>query len=207
MSSPTLRLFINGKREATAVHTTDGTLLQVYPMRQHFADEQQWRQVWERTATFRITITENSRYLPAIQVPPAQKPERCEDWAHKETTKCVAPPGSYYIGDLCYALSDDLYDTVFGRLGGYDAGMYAKKDSTDFFFLNHTDHGDGMYAGSDCKDFAVDAGIIGICPVSLLTKDGDGGHVYTFTEPVRCLFRDGSFLFRSATKELLIDTE
>lgn len=203
-----LRFYKNGKRLSTAFPYRDEYLIQAYPMRQRFADEASWRQWWETTAKPRIRITENSRTLPPFQMPASPEPSTPTptDWTHRETTKCVLPPGKYYIGDLCYALSESLYQDVFGGLGGFDSGLYKKNNSTDCFMVDQTAFGDGLYFGSDNKEFAVDAGILGICPVSMMLRDGDGGHVYEFSEPVRCLFLNGRFYFRSGTTELLIDT-
>lgn len=131
------------------------------------------------------------------------------DWTHKETYKFTAPAGKYYIGDLCYALSDSVYESIFGNLGGYESGLYQKKDSTDFFLVDNTAYGDGLYGGTDGKEFAVDAGIIGICPASMIgpEKDGDGGHIYEFKDPVKCRFSGGVFTFKSGYIRLVINTE
>lgn len=45
--SKTLRFYVNNKRVSTAVRVTDGYILQVYPMRQRFADEEDWCSFWE----------------------------------------------------------------------------------------------------------------------------------------------------------------
>lgn len=135
-----------------------------------------------------------------------------EEWTHKETHKTTLPAGKYYIGDLCYALADDIYDGVFGNIGGYDSGLYKKNDS-EFFFVDNTAYGDGMYGATDGNEFAVDAGIIGICPASMIgkgtgrEKDGDGGHIYEFKEPVKCTFNSGVFTFKSGFRKLVINTE
>ena len=28
--------------------------------------------------------------------------------------KCTLPPGRYYIGDICYALKNEIYDNIWG---------------------------------------------------------------------------------------------
>ena len=45
--SKTLRFYVNNKRVSTAVRVADGYILQVYPMRQRFADEGDWLSFWE----------------------------------------------------------------------------------------------------------------------------------------------------------------
>jgi hypothetical protein len=115
------------------------------------------------------------------------------------------PPGTYYIGDLCYALDDKVYDKIFGDVGGYANGMY-QKSLQEFFLVDSTAIGDGEYQGTDGKQYAVDAGIIGITPISCMLKSGDGGHVHTFHHKVSVDFKDGVFEFFSLDKYLTIDT-
>jgi hypothetical protein len=146
----------------------------------------------------------------AAGAPPRAKAKRAslKNWNFTPTNSFskTLPAGTYYIGDLCYALSDDVYDNVFGD-AGYESGIYAEKDSDRVFLVNGTAYGDGEYPGSDGNRFAVDAGIIGICSQSLMEKSGDGGHVYTFTSPVHCTFkRDGRFFFSDQRTRLVVDT-
>jgi len=86
-------------------------------------------------------------------------------------------------------------------------GIYSEKSTGRTFLVNSTAWGDGEYPGSDGKKFAVDAGIIGICPESLMAKDDGGGHMYTFKTPVDCDFRGGRFrFFWDSGSFLVIDT-
>jgi hypothetical protein len=128
------------------------------------------------------------------------------DWQYSSVMKYTFPAGTYYIGDLCYVLGDDVYDKVYG---GYDYrdGVYAKKGTSEIFMVGGTACGDGFYEGSDENGFAVDAGIIGITPSSCIRKNNGGGHTYTFSEPVKCTFKSGIFEFVSGDTTLTIDTE
>ena len=128
-----------------------------------------------------------------------------EDWEHSNVKKYICPAGKYYIGDLCYVLGDSIYDTIFGGFG-YESGLYKKKNTSEFFFVSGTAYGDGCYVGSDSKEFCVDAGIIGICPITCMSKDDGGGHIYTFTDPVECIFKNGIFKFISKQQILTINT-
>ena len=105
-----------------------------------------------------------------------------------------------------YVLDEELSEDIFGEMEVYINGLYTKKDSTDFFFLARTGCGDGEYQGSDGHLFSVDAGIIGIAPISLCSEDMKGGHVYTFKDTVSCSFYDGTFTFESEEKWLEINT-
>ena len=199
MSVPIVRFFNNNKRVATAVYTKKGEFLQVYPEKKVFPSENNWKGYWEAacTPTFRVEEDKNA--------PPVRRLKE-DDWTAQEIFRFTAPAGEYYIGDLCYVLSDEVYDTIFGGLGGYDSGLYKEKGTERFFLVDNTAYGDGLYHGNDGKEFGVDAGIIGICPKSLCSKDGNGGQFYTFKEPVKCRFGKGKFEFRSGYIHLVIDT-
>ena len=143
-----------------------------------------------------------------ISVPHHLK-EEVKNWTHRRTEMCIIPAGRYYIGDLCYALPDTIYDYVFGGTV-YDAGFYKNEDRNTFFFLGNTYAGDGDYKGSDGFHYSVDSGTIGICPVELLTNENHVkslGKVYSFKGPVQCSAINGVFKFYSLYEyHLIIDT-
>lgn len=76
--------------------------------------------------------------------------------------------GKMYIGDLCYALSDEVYNNVWGG-HNYEDGAYNTPDG--MFAVVGTAYGDGTYSSNIGFDFPVDAGIIGICDGKLAVKD------------------------------------
>lgn len=209
MSSLTTRFFANNNRVSTAVLTRKGEFFQVYPVKKFFPSENEWRSYWQQNTTVATRVEVETR-PPRASPAKAAKPKKqvkanVKDWMMRPVTKFTAPPGKYYIGDLCYALSDDIYDRIFG-LYGYESGLYSHNNGKDFFLVDGTAYGDGCYPSSDGKEFAVDAGIIGICPASLAGKGGDGGHFYTFDSEVRCSFKSGRFTFDSGYNTLVIDT-
>lgn len=115
-------------------------------------------------------------------------------WDYKEGTKKVTlPPGKYYIGDLCYALKEEIYDKVYGGQG-YEDGLYT---STLGSFMMHGTGGDGCFKGSDGYDYPVDAAHIGIASLACCNPEDKiyGGKVFTFTSPVECKFNDTAFTF------------
>ncbi len=140
----------------------------------------------------------------------AEKTPSASDWNFKEVYRFEAPPGTYYIGDLCYFLHDKLYDAVYGG-HGYESGLYTQKNGDpDFFMVDNTAYGDGCYNGSDGFEYGVDAGIIGIASRNLGPKDDSevyGGQLHTFKDPVEIKFKNGVFRFNSRSKYLIIDTE
>lgn len=79
-----------------------------------------------------------------------------------------------YVGDLCYCLNDAVYQEAI-ELADYEG----KFDSTvsgmhvEGAFVS-TQYGDGSYIGSDSREYAVDAGIIGIANItSAAATDGE----------------------------------
>lgn len=127
-------------------------------------------------------------------------------WSYRHELTYTAPPGTYYIGDLCYALYEIIYDNVFGG-HGYDAGFYSKGKS--FFMVDGTAYGDGDYLGSDNNHYLVDAGIIGICSEDLIDPNNrsvNGGKIHTFNQPVVIRFRGGVFHFTSGYTHITINT-
>jgi hypothetical protein len=125
-----------------------------------------------------------------------------------EYTKGVTatlPAGRYYIGDLCYALKDTIYQGVFGE-NGYAPGHY--KIVAGEFMIGRTAYGDGSYLGSNDFTYGVDAAIIGIASMSVCNPEEEvyGGTLHTFTEPVKCTFKNGLFEFSSGSWYLEIDT-
>ena len=115
----------------------------------------------------------------------------------------VLPAGTYYIGDICYVLSDELYDNIFGGTG-YECGHYTSAEGQ--FLVSHTFAGDGTYPGSDGFEYLVDAAIIGIVSQPLLSKETDGGNIYEFATDVSVTMEDGVFTFESDDVSLEINT-
>ena len=224
--SSTLRLFLNDNRISTAVRVKSGSILQTYPARTTFLDEVAWREHWDLQMKPKIILKisypsdsekEEEEELPApapapapvsVAVAPVKKTGSLNDWkvTKKERFTHTLPAGKYYIGDLCYVLGNDVYRNVFGGTG-YSAGIYEEKQTDRTFLVTQTAYGDGEFLATDGKKFAVDAAIIGICPVSLMAKDDGGGHVYTFDKPVTCDFKVGRFTFTSGYTYFHIDTE
>lgn len=88
---------------------------------------------------------------------------------------------SYYVGDLCYVLTDDEWFTVCANDdfipdadGDYDPQGYLDPDNCSLedytkgrpYYMLKTAFGDGCYRGSDGKDYSVDSGTIGCIAVA-----------------------------------------
>ena len=85
-----------------------------------------------------------------------------------------------YVGDLCYCLNYDVYQEAM-ELANYEG----KFDSTasgmhvEGAFVS-TQYGDGEYIGSDGREYAVDAGIIGIVNItSAAATEGEDFKIFS----------------------------
>lgn len=73
------------------------------------------------------------------------------------------PAGTYYVGDLCYVLSDEDYDEIVCTFQYNDGDVHTVKGFT--FAWISTAYGDGCYTDSKGNEYPVDAGLIGILRV------------------------------------------
>lgn len=73
------------------------------------------------------------------------------------------PAGTYYVGDLCYVLSDYDYDEIVCTFEYDDGNVYIVNGYT--FAWSNTAYGDGVYRDSKRNKYPVDAGLIGILRV------------------------------------------
>ena len=85
----------------------------------------------------------------------------------------------FYIGDICYVLDDRLYHGVWGDQNGYVDGTFKDPDTGLEVAVAGTAYGDGCYLGSDGAEFPVDAGVIGLVPMELVSreKEPQGGQL------------------------------
>ena len=82
----------------------------------------------------------------------------------------------FYIGDLCYALNEKVYDEVWGG-NNYEDGQYTDPETKAEFAMVGTAYGDGEYESSDGVTFPVDAGIIGVADLAICDGDTSLGKV------------------------------
>ncbi len=197
----TVRIIQNNTRIATGKPWKD-VFLQVFPEVHAFKSEDEWKSFWaakEEHVKKQEAIPRTKKPSPKKRASPVKVKRNAalsaKGWNHTKIKTFTVPPGTYYIGDLCYALQDTIYDSVFGGTG-YDTGVYEKDDT--FFFLSGTFAGDGVYKGSDDFEYAVDSGTIGICSQKLVDFSKSSyrlGRIFEFKYPVECQFEDGLFRF------------
>lgn len=75
----------------------------------------------------------------------------------------------FYVGDICYALAEDVYHGVWGG-AGYEDGKHTDPATGRDFIVAGTADGDGEYNDQTGRLYPVDAGNIGIVPLELLDK-------------------------------------
>lgn len=124
--------------------------------------------------------------------------------------------GTYYVGDLCYILSEEngfdwgrVLDET-GYLGCYKPGTCERLDRDERtgyfsyegvkFFSSSTAYGDGSYRDEQGNEYDVDAGLIGCFPLDALPKGAAkagttafrGGQVIEFERDFSCRVCDGN---------------
>ena len=75
----------------------------------------------------------------------------------------------FYIGDICYVLSDEVYHDIWGSQNSYQDGKIQVGNYE--FAVDRTAYGDGYYLDNNGKDYSVDAGVIGCVPFELIDMD------------------------------------
>ena len=110
---------------------------------------------------------------------------------------------TYYVGDLCYVLTRDEWDTVCCYdFDPEDPEGFLDPEKFDFndwdaarpFEMMRTACGDGCYEGSDGKSYSVDSGSIGRIAVDCIsdkallaeTLEKGLGHLHEFDEESGC---------------------
>lgn len=83
-----------------------------------------------------------------------------------------------FIGDICYALDEDIYYNVWGKEMKWEDGVI-RKDGEACSVVVGTKFGDGIYPDEYGTDFPVDAGVIGVTSSLYWVgkKDPSGGMI------------------------------
>ena len=97
------------------------------------------------------------------------------------------PAGDYYVGDLCYVMTDDEWDefcSITIKGGKCLEGEFTMNDGRQFATYG-TAWGDGVYQDQNGGQYSVDAGLIGCIKVQDIKakKYGDIaelGKIHTF---------------------------
>lgn len=114
--------------------------------------------------------------------------------------------GDYYLGDLCYVLSDEDYCSLLKNSGFLDNRILWEGELNGYpVFVACTSHGDGVYFDNYDRQYFVDAGIIGIVPADILvsTSKVELGNIIRFETDFKVSYDNGIFKFG----DIVIDTE
>jgi len=120
--------------------------------------------------------------------------------------RATLPPGTYFLGDICYVLDERLYDEVWGS-AEYRDGLFEVGPHKHAFVVHGTSCGDGCFEGLPggfC--YPVDSGVLGLVHESLVDPNTDFAETntkHTFTQPVTFTVHDGRFVLKDKTGVLL----
>ena len=110
-------------------------------------------------------------------------------------------PGTYYVGDLCYVMHPqwkEACNLMFATDGnGVLDGEFNLANGVRFA-VHGTAYGDGVYDGSDGKQYPVDAGCIGCIRVEDVYDPEwwlEGVHAHEFKNPFEIVYDLGTFMF------------
>lgn len=118
--------------------------------------------------------------------------------------------GKYYVGDPCY-IFDASWDKAISDTSCFESEvceLFGKQ-----VYCGGTAYGDGLYTDNFGREYAVDAGLIGILPIEMIEIDkhvtleeiekSDIMHVVDFDKDFKVWIEDGIFHFG----DIVIDTK
>lgn len=108
------------------------------------------------------------------------------------------PAGTYFIGDLCYVMSD-VWDKVFSQMEStnFTQGTITVDENIVGLHFS-TVFGDGIYYDEDGHKYPVDSGSIGCINLESITDPSANlllGRVFEFKEPFECFCGEGDILY------------
>lgn len=112
----------------------------------------------------------------------------------------IVEPGTYFLGDPCYAVHDDDWDEVLYTSKFFERPVGTTNNGTEVLAFR-TIYGDGVYRDQYGNDYPVDAGVIGLTPVDDFWDPRlDGlGQVIVLTGPITAEDRTGVLWFGEYT--------
>lgn len=83
------------------------------------------------------------------------------------------PAGTYYIGDPCYVFNDDYWSDICNKLFANEDWKNMNKIviNETFIYMASTFYGDGEYKDQFMNSYPVDAGLLGIVPISIIQEN------------------------------------
>lgn len=77
----------------------------------------------------------------------------------------------FYVGDVCYVLSDEVYHGFWGDQKHFKDGTFEVPGRNLSFAVGSTAYGDGLFFDDESYQYPVDAGVIGVVPLELVEKE------------------------------------
>jgi len=130
----------------------------------------------------------------------------------------MMPPGTYYVGDLCYVIRDSYWTNLISTVldqgkedeGEMEAAVSDTSPNPVRFACYFTKWGDGAYTDNERREYLVDSGSIGCVKISDLTIPPQvdqveffrGGHIIKFDEEFETENKGGFIRFGN----VVIDT-
>lgn len=117
------------------------------------------------------------------------------------STSALMPAGEYWVGDPCYSVPDERWHEWLDLAGSdnYKRVLLAELDGKPVIGIN-TSSGDGYYTDEQGRGYSVDAGLIGLTPVSLVTEDEPfSSHKVIFENDFECHYIDGKIVLGHIT--------
>lgn len=112
----------------------------------------------------------------------------------------------FFIGDICYVLSDDVYYKNWGETNKWEDGSFVANGYE--YAVARTKHGDGCYDDQWENQYPVDAGVIGCVSAELCTRInfGDNTDLGVFVKGDRADYyaEDGDFVINIYSNHALV---
>ena len=112
----------------------------------------------------------------------------------------------FFIGDICYVLSDEVYSKNWGEINKYKDGSFVANGCE--YAVAGTKHGDGYYADQCGNGYPVDAGVIGCVSAELCNKIkfGENTDLGFFVKGDRAEYyaEDGDFVINVFSNHALV---
>lgn len=125
-------------------------------------------------------------------------------------TTVLVPAGKYVLGDPCYVVPNDDWDTLLQSCGYFaenPIGFILREDRSRINILAfNTKWGDGCYYDNKRRVYPVDAGIIGLVPLDYADASAfdEDTVIVEFTRPTKCTKQEGGDLVFG---DIVIDTD
>ena len=129
-----------------------------------------------------------------------------DDMDEKIVSAVINSKEGFFVGDICYVLSDNVYSKNWGETNKYKDGSFVANGYE--YVVAGTKHGDGCYADQWGNGYPVDAGVIGCVSAELCEKIkfGENTDLGIFVKGDRAEYYadDGDFVINIYSNQSLV---